>query len=325
MYCLDKHGWTWLKTYFINSMIWYMPHPNNHNIEKNEIIDDDNNMETVLQSTLFWELLVRVRKESKNQSDKLLKDKIDKIKIEKPNEWDQLISYNVSTKWSKNARQDIVGCLTPKYNKYDLSIDKYPPSTHFSAQKHYDKNIYLNQLLFQANILDKEFQHDMKRITKQISDKNSIKVIYRAGPVKTLTRSQTKVENDYIKEDYPTSAKILDINRCALQFVTIKEMMEYIDEFTGKINKKEAYSIMDVIRCKNGWSVYNPEYPQYTDIKLNVLVKSRHDGKMIIAEIQFLLELMSAFKKKAHKLYSVERKFELVLFFYFYSFIYLCM
>eukprot|EP01083_Nonionella_stella_P165420 550233_1 len=81
--------------------------------------------------------------------------------------------------------------------------------------------------------------------------------------------------------------------------------------FTQKVNNKDCGSITEIIRCKNGWSAYDVDYPQYTDIKLNVLVNSKTDGG-IIAEIQFLLSLMSNFKKVAHKLYSVERKFELV-------------
>ena len=59
--------------------------------------------------------------------------------------------------------------------------------------------------------------------------------------------------------------------------------------------------------------MYNPEYPQYTDIKLNVLIQHPISKKMIITEIQFLLDVMSDFKKVAHKLYSIERKFEVCL------------
>ena len=43
-------------------------------------------MNKVLKKMLFWELLTRVRKESKNQSDKLLKHKIDAIQEEKPDD-----------------------------------------------------------------------------------------------------------------------------------------------------------------------------------------------------------------------------------------------
>eukprot|EP01083_Nonionella_stella_P040726 110418_1 len=307
----DKQGWSWLKKYFINSLIWFLPHPLYEDTKARA--DDEDDMETTLKGTMFYELLWRVRKESKRQSDRLLKDRINTIKSEKPSEWNQLTQYNVNTAHSRNARQDLCGCLIPKYTETDLSEELYPPSTHFNAKKHYDKNIYLNELLFNANILDDVFQKHMKLITKEIALECDMNAKYRAGPVKTLTRSQTKVDNDYIKEDYPTAAKILDINRCALQFQEIHDMMRFIASFTNKIANGKARSIIEIIRCKNGWSVYNPNYPQYTDVKLNVLVQSPLDPeKKVVAEIQFLLDLMCGFKKKAHKLYSVERKFEMI-------------
>eukprot|EP01083_Nonionella_stella_P125586 379838_1 len=188
-------------------------------------------MEDVLKRSLFYELLKRVRDESKTQSDLLLKTEIDLIKADKPNDWAQLIAYDVDTKYSKNARQDVCGCLTPTYKEDDLSEDKYPPSTHFSAKKHYDTNMYLNELMFRANIINDSFQNEMKQITKQINQETGDDVTFRMGPVKTLTRSQVKVNNDYINEAYPTSAKILDINRCALQFESIQSMMKFIKIF----------------------------------------------------------------------------------------------
>eukprot|EP01083_Nonionella_stella_P307226 1079064_1 len=318
----DKEGWKWLKFQFVPSLIWYFPNPNHQpqpmdEAKTNDDADDcgEEQVKKVLKTTLFNELLERVRAESKKQSDLLLKEKIDQIKKDKPSEWNDLISYHVNTKHSSNARQDLCGCLIPKYDKDALSAEKYPPSTHFSAQKHYDTNMYLNELIFRANILDSAFQDSMKQNTKEINEatENS-SVEYRAGPVKTLTRSQTKVENDYINEAYPTSAKILDINRCAIQFKTIEQMMQYIEMFSDKIQNNNAGCIKEIIRCKNGWATYDEEYPQYTDIKLNVLIQSTVDYACVgvIAEIQFLLDLMSSFKRKAHKLYSIERKFELV-------------
>eukprot|EP01083_Nonionella_stella_P300256 1024020_1 len=310
----DVQGWKWMKQYILPSLIWYLPHPLNIQNEPNEDHDGDgtDDMEQTLKKTLFYELLVRVRRESKRQSDLLLKGKIDKIKAEKPEEWNQLISYKLSTKYSE-ARQDSCGdgCLLAAYSADDLSEDKYPSSTHFIAKKHYDTNVYLSLLLFRANIMDNTFQKDMKRITNEIRSASTVDVSCRAGPVKTLTRSQAKVENDYINEKWPTSAKILDINRCALQFESTSDMMKYIRIFTERIQSNQAYCVVALIRCKNGWSVYNPDYPTYTDIKLNVLIKSKGVGS-VIAEIQFLLSLMSAYKKVAHKLYSTERKFEMV-------------
>eukprot|EP01084_Bolivina_argentea_P011978 22431_1 len=127
----DKEGWKWLKTYFINSLIWFLPHPNVKEAASktnNDKIDEDdaNDMETILQKTMFWELLIRVRKESKKQSDLLLKEQINKVKAEKMDDWNQLTQYNVNTKYSSNARQDKCGCIVPKFKAEDLSEEKYP-------------------------------------------------------------------------------------------------------------------------------------------------------------------------------------------------------
>ena len=61
-----------------------------------------------------------------------------------------LVSYNITTKWSKNARRDVFGCIDPKYKENDLYEDRYPPSTHFRAKKHYDTGIYLNELYLES-------------------------------------------------------------------------------------------------------------------------------------------------------------------------------
>ena len=77
----------------------------------------------------------------------------------------------------------------------------------------------------------------MRYITKEISEEMEDDTItYRAGSVETLTRSYTKVENDYINEDWSISAKMLDINRCALQFKSIESLNKFLEIFTNKIN-----------------------------------------------------------------------------------------
>merc|ERR1712228_461261 len=240
------------------------------NIEKDEEKENEENaMENTLKKTLFYELLKRVRNESKKQSDLLLKSKIDSIKSEHGNDWQQLIKYDVLTKQSANARQDAY--INSKYKEHELSEDKFPPSTHFSAKKFYDTNIYLNDLMFTANILDDQFQGDMMRMAKEIGLEIGDNIKFRMGPVKTLSRSQTKVENNCIFEQWPKSAKILDINRCALQFETVGSLMKLLKNFEVKVKNGTAGSVKEIIRCKNGWSVYNEQLPSYTDIKLNVL------------------------------------------------------
>lgn len=170
----DKKGWKWLKERFINSLIWYLPHPNAQNNEEEK--EKDEKMENTLKKTLFYELLKRVRSESKKQSDLLLKEKINFIKSEQSNDWQQLIKYKLN---SSNARQDVY--IQPLFEETDLSEDKYPPSSHFSAKKFYDTSIYLNDLMFTANILNDEFQRDMMRISEEIGKEINENVSFRMG------------------------------------------------------------------------------------------------------------------------------------------------
>merc|ERR1712228_938696 len=114
----DKNGWKWLKEQFLNSLIWFLPHPN---IQKDEEKgNEENAMENTLKKTLFYELLKRVRIESKKQSDLLLRDEIDAIKSGQSNDWQELIKYDVLTKQSLNARQDVY--IKPLYKEQDLSV-----------------------------------------------------------------------------------------------------------------------------------------------------------------------------------------------------------
>ena len=47
----DKDGWKWLKTYFVNSLIWYLPHPNYK--VKEEKDDQGDDKQSLLKQTLF--------------------------------------------------------------------------------------------------------------------------------------------------------------------------------------------------------------------------------------------------------------------------------
>merc|ERR1712228_99083 len=91
----DKKGWKWLKEQFLNSLICFLPHPNTQ-IEKKKksrkltnfvqlkyAQNEEDKIEWTLQRTLFYELLKRVRTESKKQSDIMLKNQINAIKTQK--------------------------------------------------------------------------------------------------------------------------------------------------------------------------------------------------------------------------------------------------
>ena len=107
-------------------------------------------------------------------------DAINKIKSEKSSDWKQLTEYNVQTKQSSNARQDVY--ILPLHKESEMSEAMYPPSIHFSAKKFYDTAIWLNDLMFAADILDEQFQRDMMFINKEIAADISEQVPFRMDP-----------------------------------------------------------------------------------------------------------------------------------------------
>ena len=68
---------------------------------------------------------------------------------------------------------------------------------------------------------------------------------FRMDPVIILLRSHTKIQNDYISEDWPTSAKIPEVHRCALPFETVRSLMEFLGVFEERVVQKKAGSIKE--------------------------------------------------------------------------------
>merc|ERR1712228_782109 len=135
----------------------------------------------------------------------------------------------------------------------------------------------------------------------------NISIEYRRGPPKLLKRAKAKTENDYFAESYPTSASVLDLNRCSLIFGDIQSLLKGLDYFVNAVYGYAAGTIIGIVRSKNGFKEYVVN-AGYADIKLNVLI--RGDKYNMVGEVQFLLATMTAFKQRAHNLYSIERELE---------------
>ena len=318
----DAKGWDWLEENVLSSIIWYLPHPvktTTSDMKMDEKKDDfDDNDDEIMKKTLYWELLRRVRKEIIKQSDTIIRHTMDKIRTSQTRQWSLLKTYKISTKY-QSVRQDTAGVIAPRFGDRDL--ENFKTSSNFKAKSEYDTNLYLNQLLFRANILDNLFQTEMKSVTKLIKHKNAMDITYRAGPVKTLESAQRKIANDLINEKYPKSAGLLDLIRCTIQFKNIPDMMKYLEMLTTKIKKREAGCLKDILRCKNGWTILDPKSPKYTDIKVNVLVQHhQHQTIKMIAEIKFSLDFMEDYVKITGPLYRIQQKFKVTCSEFIYSF-----
>merc|ERR1712087_738347 len=100
------------------------------------------------------------------------------------------------------------------------------------------------------------------------------------------------------------SACVIDFNRCALIFEDISALLRGLKLFVNKVKYYQSGNIIGIARDKNGFIEYLKE-AQYADIKLNVVIKGKHNS--IIGEVQFLLRAMREYKDKAHNLYAIQR------------------
>jgi len=178
-----------------------------------------------------------------------------------------------------------------------------------------------------AQIVDEEFQASVQTIFEidQVTSKGTVAlnvfgqdedekevsgdgvVEYTRGPVKLMERARSKAQNDYSNEPYPASACVIDFNRCALIFEDISSLLRGLNLFVNKVKHYQSGNIIAIARGKNGFIEYVKE-AQYADIKLNVVIKGKHNS--IIGEVQFLLRAMKEYKNKAHNLYAIQRQEE---------------
>eukprot|EP01083_Nonionella_stella_P145583 456494_1 len=298
----DKYRWFWLRHCILPSNIWYT---NTHT--------DD--------GYLYYKLLGLIKNESQKQLNLL----VDNMKTEVRKDeiaWNKLTQYTVPTKALSGGglisiRQDLVpNGVISEYAEEGLHREATNES--FDGAAFYDMHSYLPRLSLLSEIVDHDFQKSIRTVYNVDSSSNigrisaadddeKIDVLYRRGPVKLLNRAMRKTENDYYTEAYPTSAALLDFNRCSLVFDDIASLLNGLTYFVNKVHAFQCGNIIGIVRCKNAFVGYAGR-PGYADVKLNVLIRGTSNN--IIGEVQFLLKTMIEYKIRAHNLYSIEREEE---------------
>lgn len=170
-----------MRNYFMKSSIWLREHPSYIQSDTDDSKSEDND-EFDVEGTLFEELLIRVRKESKKQTELCLKAQLTQLRDENPEYWQQMKTFDVSTSY-KIARQDVI----PNGLKSEFSEDnfvRFDVVHTFNPRMHYDIQLYLNRLVMRANLTDNVFQDDMHSIVLNIKQQNEPEfdtVFYRRG------------------------------------------------------------------------------------------------------------------------------------------------
>eukprot|EP01084_Bolivina_argentea_P194705 334116_1 len=296
----NKLDWYWLKTYLLSSSIWLR-----------QFKDSRNNNEL---SSLYFELLNIVSGQASTQIDVYLKKPFKQIADENKTDWNELCTFDVDIKHKGAIRQDAIENGHKSQYTRDILGKKCVSIDPFNAFNHYDTRQYLSNLVLTAQMVNTQFQKDIVKIfdvnLKTLVGKYDC--IYKEGPVKLLSRCQSKAQTDYKNEKFPVSAHVLDINRCSLIFDDLNSMLRGLKLFAQSVQnyKQNKICITQILRVKNGWKEYSHNNPSYADIKFNVVIKGEYHS--IIGEVQFLEKRMMDFKNKQHPLYSISRKKEFI-------------
>jgi len=109
-----------------------------------------------------------------------------------------------------------------------------------------DSNLAVNVLTTTAAQLNAEFQGRLRMVMSRFGD-------FRAGPVKTVERSQSKFENEYAEAAYPSAARLLDLVRCSVSFNTVEQLLAGYDGLRRHI--ESTPSSFELARVKNSFRI----------------------------------------------------------------------
>ena len=121
------------------------------------------------------------------------------------------------------------------------------------------------------------------------------KAQHRAGPVKSRTRSEDKVKNDYADRPAPAAASLIDLCRSTVVFDDPYALAAFL-AFMRHLG-------LDIIRVKNKFSdLAEPGAEnRYRDVLMNWRVAGH------VCETQLALADLSQIKKEIHKYYEIQR------------------
>lgn len=124
-------------------------------------------------------------------------------------------------------------------------------------QNFIDNNLAVNILMTTAKRIDSEFQGEMATILQRHGD-------FKAGPMKKVERALSKIENEYMDQQYPKAAKLLDIVRCSVSYNTADQLVDGFRAFMHHV--ESGSSSMELARVKNGF--LDEDEGGYRDIKV---------------------------------------------------------
>ena len=157
---------------------------------------------------------------------------------------------------------DRVGLL--KENGIKDAIDAKNPDADDDGElvTFIDTNLAVNMLTTTAKKVNTEVQSQISLVMSRFGE-------FKAGPMKTVGRCQSKVENEYMDATYPKAAKLLDLVRCSVSFNTLEQ---FLTGYDGLMRYVKASDSLELARIKNG---FLETEASYRDIKINVVYQGQ--------------------------------------------------
>ena len=185
------------------------------------------------------------------------------IEQKQSHSFEEMINYqeyivNDRTTSINGLRQDNKDLMTFPNGSNERQLNQL---TKHGLKDFYDLQVYLPSLMIVANSLNEPFQKTMKNMIVNNSEMGN-GCLFKAAPIKQLSRAQAKAESDYAACPFPTSSHVLDLIRCSLVYDDCDSLMSGIKTFR-KIIQQDVKNgcVKQVVRIKNMFLQNKKENP----------------------------------------------------------------
>ncbi|ETO01539.1 hypothetical protein RFI_35901, partial [Reticulomyxa filosa] len=281
-----------------------------HENKEENIITNNKDQNETFEKRLKWhDLQTKCIKEIEKAEKKLKKafEKEITSNEESLDNYKKLTQFNIKScvkhrDKDKECRQDNdLNGVKSIFNEQELlKIQISSEDMAFNFKYVYDFEVYLNELLARAHIMNDPFQAEMENIFRSCEGCK-----FEPGPIKTHNQCKLKAQVEYKDKKFPKSAHIIDVLRCQATFPNIERLVQGLEHFTSLIRSPQYSEKFKVVRVKNVFEdaqqgkndnnnneITSFNIPQKNkDVKINLLFTK--DGKSIVGEVQFLFEIMS--------------------------------
>ncbi|ETO11882.1 hypothetical protein RFI_25494 [Reticulomyxa filosa] len=233
----------WLEEYVVNNrnlLLWMDEVKGSENENKEEnIITDNKDQNKTSKKRVKWHDLQRKCNDEIKQAEEKLKDALEKeitSSEESLDNYKKLTEFKWDVQLAKECRQDnYPNGVQSIFNEQELlNMQINSDDATFNLKYVYDFEMYLNDLLARAHIMNDPFQAEMENIFRSCEGCK-----FEPGPIKTHNQCKLKAQVEYKDKKFPKSAHIIDVLRCQATFPNIERLVQGLENFTSLIRSPQ--------------------------------------------------------------------------------------